>query len=132
MTFCFELRSRLLRAAMLSVAVCAVAVFIGFALTQFVASVMADPKIQAAPSQLQAAADYFPSYAGVQARMAARIIESNVDQAVSHENEAGLAIEYASRAVNLSPWNYEHRMLLAAARAGSKSEGAVVRDSAGA
>lgn len=116
MTFRFELRSRLLRTATLSVAVCAVAGFIVLALTQFVTAVMADPKIQADPAQLQAAADYFPSSAGVQARVAARIIESNVDRSLSHENESELAVRYALRATNLSPWNYEHRMLLAAAR----------------
>lgn len=116
MTLRFEIRSRLLRAATLSVAVCVATGFIGLALTQFVVAVMADPKVQADPAQLQAAADYFPNSAGVQARMAARIIESNVDRTLSHENESELAVRYAARAVNLSPWNYEHRMLLAAAR----------------
>ncbi|MEK7830426.1 MAG: tetratricopeptide repeat protein [Acidobacteriota bacterium] len=101
---------------MLCVAMCAVAGLIGLALTQFITSVMADPKVRTEPVQLRAAADYFPNSAGVQARMAAYIVEAGVDESLGHESESALAIRYAERAVNLSPWNYEHRMVLAAAR----------------
>ena len=102
-------------AMLLSVVFCAW-VYTSLAIMQFVISVVADPQLKAATATIEAAADYFPNSAWVQARMAARLIESGVDKTASHERAASRAVRYALRAVRLAPSNYEFRILLAAAR----------------
>jgi tetratricopeptide (TPR) repeat protein len=116
MTVKLELHSLASRAAMLITAVFCVAGFIGLALTHFVASVMADPQVQLDTATIEAAAEYFPNSAWVQARMAARLIESGIDETQSHERAATASVRHAARAVSLAPSNYEFRILLAAAR----------------
>src|SRR5262245_4867933 len=116
MTVKFDLHSRASRVAVLMTAVFCAVVFIGLALTHFVTSVMADPRVRIDTATIEAAADYFPNSARVQARMAARLVESSVDADRSHELAAQRAVRYASRAVSLAPSNYEFRVLLAAAR----------------
>lgn len=88
---------------------------VGIELQRFVTSVVANPGLTIEPALLQSAAAYFPDSAKVQARMAAQLIERGSGIGQSHEALADNAFQYASRAVELAPANYEYRVLLSAA-----------------
>lgn len=90
--------------------------FLGFAAVQFIISVVADPRIEIGREVIEATAQRFPNAADVQSRLAARLIESEVSEVESHEEISQRAIFHANRAVQLAPRNYEHRVLLSAAR----------------
>src|SRR5215813_1744055 len=92
------------------------AAYIGLSAARFIASVISDPAVRAETEDIERAANYFPNSARIQARMASRLIESGVSQAEGHELVAERAVYYASRAVSLSPKNYEFRILSATAR----------------
>lgn len=89
--------------------------FIGFALVRFVTAVISSSSFAVNLPALEAAAVYFPDSAKVQARLAARLVESELDATESHETLSERAFQHASRAVALAPANYEYRVLLAAA-----------------
>ncbi len=89
--------------------------FIGFAMMRFVTSVVSSSAFAVNLPALEAAAVYFPNSAKVQARLAARLVESELDATESHETLSERAFQHASRAVILAPANYEYRVLLAAA-----------------
>ena len=88
---------------------------IGFTLPWFVISVVADPKMQIDLSTVESAASYFPNSARLQARLAAKLVESGAETAESHESRANRAFRHAWRSVQLSHKNHEYRLLLAAA-----------------
>src|SRR5215813_14927505 len=91
------------------------AAYIGLSAARFIASVISDPAVLAETRDIERAAKYFPNSARIQARMASRLIESGVDQAEGYERVVERAVYHASRAVSLSPRNYELRILSAAA-----------------
>lgn len=88
---------------------------IGFELQRFITSVVANSAVAIDLPTLESAAVYFPNSAKVQARLAARMIESQLDGQQSHEVLTEKAMRHASRAVELAPANYEYRVLLSAA-----------------
>lgn len=88
---------------------------VGFELQRFITSVVVNSRVEFDLPALKFAADYFPNSAKVQARLAARIIESQSDSQQSHEALADSAFQHASRAVELAPANFEYRVLLSAA-----------------
>lgn len=88
---------------------------IGFELQRFVTSVVASSAIAIDLPTLESAAAYFPNSAKVHARLAARMVESQLDGQQSHEALTEKAMRHATRAVELAPANYEYRVLLAAA-----------------
>jgi tetratricopeptide (TPR) repeat protein len=116
MIFKLDLHSRWSRTAMMIAALFCAVIFAGLAITQFITSVLADPQNQVDPAIIESAANYYRNSARVQARMAARLIESGLDETLDHELTAERAVDHASRASNLAPWNYEFKILLAAAR----------------
>lgn len=82
---------------------------------RFVTSVISSSSFAVNLPALEAAAVYFPDSAKVQARLAARLVESELDAGQSHETMSERAFSHARRAVVLAPSNYEYRVLLAAA-----------------
>ena len=88
---------------------------IGFGLARFVTEVAANPRLPVSLRVIEATAAYFPNSAPVQARLAARLVEGEMEAAQSHEALAARALYHASRAVKLAPANYEYRVLLSAA-----------------
>lgn len=88
---------------------------VGFELQRFITSVIVNSRVEFDLPTLKFAADYFPNSAKVQARLAARIIESQSDSQQSHEALADSAFQHAFRAVELAPANFEYRVLLSAA-----------------
>ncbi len=110
-----DLKSRLARAALLISVSASVAGFCYLASQRFIVTVIANPAVQADLESLMAAAAYSPNSAIVQARLASRLIERQLDETVTHDEMAAMAVQYASRAAMLSPMNYEYRILLSAA-----------------
>src|SRR5882672_1116347 len=111
-----ELRSPVSQIVTITSVMCAAAVFISLSVGRFIISVITDPEARAETAMIEGAANYFPNSASAQARMASRLIESSVDVSENHERTAERAVYYASRAVALSPHNYEFRTLFAAAK----------------
>ncbi len=89
---------------------------LSLALARFVTAVAADPYSQVTQQILESAVYHFPDNAPAQARLAARLIEAGWDSSRSHQEVAEKALHHASRAAELSPWNYEYHLLLSAAR----------------
>lgn len=116
MRITLSLRGPLSRFAIIVTTLFAAAAFLSLSAARFITAVISDPDVQAETEVIEGAANYFSNSAPVQARMASRIIESGVDQAESYEQVTERANYYASRAVALSPRNYEFRILSAAAR----------------
>src|SRR5215468_4219251 len=110
-----ELRSPVVRIATCAAVTLSAVVFISLSAARFIVSALTDPQARVETSIIASAANYFPSSAPAQARMASRLIESGVNVEENHERTAELAVQYAARAVALAPSNYEFRMLLAAA-----------------
>jgi tetratricopeptide (TPR) repeat protein len=116
MTFQLLLRQKLARFALLAAVLLVVCVMAGVALTHFAYAALTDPKLPVSREMLQVAANYFPNSARVQSRLAANLVESDVDGALSHEQIAEQSVRLAARAVRLSPRSYECRMVAALAR----------------
>jgi Tfp pilus assembly protein PilF len=112
MTFTFELDKPILRVAVILAAwlVCGGLGFL--TLSHFIIGSLTDERVEVSRSALAAAADYFPDSSRLQARL------SNVTLAATMEDDHQLAQAEAaaSRAVNLSPWNFKLHLLLASAR----------------
>src|SRR5262249_26889345 len=109
------LRGMAPRLAIIIAASCAAA-YIGLSAARVIASVISDPALPAGAEDNERAAGYFPNSAPHPARTASPFCESGVNQAEGHELVAERAVYYASRAVSLSPKNYEFRILSATAR----------------
>ncbi len=88
---------------------------VGFELQRFITSVIGGAGIYVDLPTLKFAADYFPNSAKLQARLAARMIESQTDNGQSHEALSEAAFQHAKKAVELAPSNFEYRVLLSAA-----------------
>src|SRR5262245_11435323 len=110
------INKQFLRIAAPAMVVLGCVLFAGLALERFIIAVAADPRIDIGQETIEAAVSYFPDSAAIQARLAARLVEEGVLQAEAHELTAERAVDCASRAVRLSPWQYENWLLLAAAR----------------
>lgn len=115
MKISLRLSSMGLRAALLGGTLMLCLGLIAFELQRFITSVIASTSIELDLATLKSAADYFPTSARLQARLAARLIESQSDSGQSHEALAESAFQHASRAVELAPSNFEYRVLLSAA-----------------
>ncbi|MEP7340587.1 MAG: tetratricopeptide repeat protein [Acidobacteriota bacterium] len=116
MTINLNLRRRSARFVSLAAILAGSAVLIGIALTHFAFAALTDPKLQVSREVLAAAASYYPNSARVQARLAAHLVESEVDDTLSHEQITEQAVNHAARAVRFSPRSYELRMISALAR----------------
>ena len=81
-------------------------------IAQFVIDVFNDPRTTLTKAELQSAAAYYPNSSILQSLLA----ESEMTEAADHEGTSARAVSAATRAVNLSPWRYELRLLLAAAQ----------------
>lgn len=79
---------------------------------QFIIGVFNDPRTTITRTELQAAAAYYPDSSTLQALLA----ESEMTEAADHEGTAARAVLSATRAVNLAPWRYDLRMILASAQ----------------
>ncbi len=109
-------QQRVGRFAALMVSLISSATLIGLALIHFAFAALTNPQMQVSGDLLASAASYFPNSARVQARLAAHLVESDVDSALGHEQVAEQAVYYATRAVKHSPRDYELRMILALAK----------------
>src|SRR5262245_42582083 len=89
---------------LLGTAVCAL--LSAAALLNLLAGVLTDPRANVRKDLLAAAIGYAPSSATLNARLAEA-------EMAEDERDVGRAEELARRAVNLSPWDYRHRLLLA-------------------
>jgi tetratricopeptide (TPR) repeat protein len=87
--------------ALVSLGICALAVF-GI-VSSFIINVLADERVEASREMLSVASDYFPSSARLHARVAQALDTSDPQYQESH----------AISAVNLSPYNYRYKLLLA-------------------
>lgn len=115
MKFSVSLSSVISRWGLIGLALVLFSGVVVFASLRFVTSVVANPRLQVDLSTIESAVSSFPNSAKLQARLAARLIESSSENAESHESMAERAFRHASRAVVLAPENYEYRLLLAAA-----------------
>lgn len=115
MKISLHLTSLSLRFLMFGVAFVVCVGLVGFELQRFITSVVASAEVGIDLPTLKAAAEYFPTSAKLQARLAARMIESQLDNQQSHEALAESAFRHASSAVQLAPANFEYRVLLSAA-----------------
>lgn len=111
-----NLQSRIVRLALLVLALFAWGSFGGLAVLRFVKAVVTDPQVPVERATLEAAAAYFPDSARVQARLAAHLIEADIDASDTHERTAERAVYHAARAASLAPWNYDTHVLLASAK----------------
>lgn len=105
-------------AARVAVMIAGLALFIaliGFALARFVTQAVASPRLPMELATIEAAANYFPNSARLQARLTAALVENGIAPGESHEELAARAFTHAASAVRLAPANYEYRLLLAAA-----------------
>src|SRR5689334_15265326 len=116
MTINLNLRHRFARFVSLAVTLTGGSVLIGIALTHFAVTALTDPKLQVSQDVLAVAASYFPNSARAQARLAANLAGSEVNDVLSHEQITEQAVYYAARAVKFSPRSYELRMISALAR----------------
>lgn len=115
MKISFNLSSIALRVLAFGLALILCAGLAGAELRRFVTSVVANPGLAIDLTVLESAAAYFPNSAKVQARLASRMVESQLDGKQSHEAMAESAFRHAAKAVELAPANYEYRVLLSAA-----------------
>jgi len=98
---------------MFALFVAALCVALGRLVTaQFVIGVFNDPRTTVTKSELQAAAAYYPDSSVLQSLLA----ESEMTEAADHEGTSARAGLLAARAVALSPWRYDLRLILAAAQ----------------
>jgi len=98
---------------MFALFVAALCVALGRLVTaQFVIGVFNDPRTTVTKAELQAAAAYYPSSSVLQSLLA----ESEMTEAADHEGTSARAVSSATRAVNLAPWRYDLRLILAAAQ----------------
>ena len=88
---------------------------VGFALARFVTQAVANPRLPMELATIEAAVNYFPNSARLQARLAAALVENGIAPGESHEELSARAFTHAAIAVRLAPANHEYRLLLAAA-----------------
>lgn len=78
-------------------------------LANFIVGVLTDPRADVSKEMLAAGATHFPNSAALNARLAnAEMLEDDRDLADVQK--------YATRAANISPWDYRNRLLLATVR----------------
>lgn len=97
----------------LTLAVCAG--LLGVELRRFITGVIASPSVEMDLAMIESVAAYFPNSAKVHARLASKIVESQLDGSQSHEAMAEKALNHATKSVELAPANFEYRILLSAA-----------------
>src|SRR5258706_12183148 len=98
---------------MASLALCVA--LVGFALARFVTQAVANPRLPMELATIEAAVNYFPNSARLQARLAAALVENGIAPGESHEELSARAFTHAAIAVRLAPANHEYWLLLAAA-----------------
>src|SRR5262249_4414861 len=81
-------------------------------LSHFVTGVMADHRIKVDRDVLTAMTKFFPNSSRVHARLA----EAEMTEITDYEHDVASAEEHALRAIRLSPWDYNLRLLLASSR----------------
>jgi len=97
---------------LLAVTVCGLLSYVVF--SQFIIGVMGNPLRGMNREMIATAAEYFPHSARIQARLADR--EMAEIEGTDYESGVARAEAAATRAVNLSPWDYGMRLLLASAK----------------
>lgn len=115
MKISLDLSSITLRVLVLGLALVVCAGLMGAELRRFVTGVVANPALAIDLAMIESAAAYFPNSAKVHARLASKLVESQLDGVQSHETLAEKAFRHAGKAVELAPANYEFRVLLSAA-----------------
>jgi len=100
------------RIAAILVALVTGALLIFIVLSHFVTGVMADRRIEVNRDVLTAMAKFFPNSSRVYTRLA----EAEMSEIADYERDTASAEEHALRAIRLSPWDYNLRLLLASAR----------------
>ncbi|HXG68718.1 MAG TPA: hypothetical protein VNO70_26715 [Blastocatellia bacterium] len=108
MNFTILLNSLSARAAVIASALIAAAAGIFLAVSGFITGTLADERYKPSQEILQAAIGYFPNAS----RLHAQVAEAELAKS---ERDLQLAEFHARRAASLSPYDYRHRMLLAAA-----------------
>jgi len=116
MTIKLNFRQRVTRFAALVVCLIISAALLGIALTHFAFAALTNSRLPVSRGLLLSAASYFPNSSRTQARLAAHLIESEVDSTLSHEQVAEQAVYYATHAVKRSPRNYELWVISALAK----------------
>lgn len=115
MKISLNLSSLALRVLVFGLALAVCAGFMGAELRRFVTGVIANPAVAMDLAMVESAAAYFPNSAKVHARLASRLVESQLDGRQSHEVLSEKALSHANKAVELAPANFEYRILLSAA-----------------
>jgi tetratricopeptide (TPR) repeat protein len=85
------------------------------ALMRFAVHAVADARLDVPREVVEGAAGYFPNAPELHARLAAKLVEANVDELQNHEQVAALAHQHAREAVRLAPYQYDNYVLLAVA-----------------
>lgn len=111
MTINLNIRKKAWRIILLAATLIINGLLAEIALKHFAYAALTDPKLPVSGEMLNMAAGYFPNSARVQARLAAHLLESGIDSTQSHDDVAAQAVRLASRAVMLSPKNYEVHMI---------------------
>lgn len=83
------------------------------ALMRFAVNAMADASFDIPREVIEGAVEYFPNASELHSRLAAKLVEANVDELQDHEQIAKLAHQHANEAVRLAPLRYDNYLLLA-------------------
>lgn len=106
MSFEFAVDNLLRRAATAAAALVLCAVLASWIWSSFVAGVLTDDRVAVTKDWLDRGKGYAPNSALVQARLA-RV------QMLGEDRDIEAARSHAVRAINISPWDFNHRLLLA-------------------
>jgi tetratricopeptide (TPR) repeat protein len=82
-------------------------------LLHFTVAALTDPSIGASRELLESAVSYFPNASKLHARLAANLVESQIDQQQDHAQLAALAGAHLHTAIRLAPSQFDHYVLLA-------------------
>lgn len=82
-------------------------------LLRFTVAALADPGVAVSREVLEGAVGYFPNAAALHSRLAAQLVESQVDPTEDHTQIAELAGRHLQQAIRLAPYQYDNYVLLA-------------------
>lgn len=115
MTLRLHLKSSIARWLLISFAGLCGGLLASSALMRFAVNAVADASLDMPREVIEGAAAYFPNSPELHARLAAKLVEAQVDEAQHHEQVAALAQQHARAAVQLAPYRYDNYVLLAVA-----------------
>lgn len=84
-------------------------------LMRFAVNALADANLNVPREVVEGGVGYFPNAPELHSRLAAKLVEANVDEVRNHEQVTALAHQHAREAVRLAPYRYDNYVLLGVA-----------------